>query len=106
MPPGTPPDPIRATLIAILQQLNRIESLHEGRPKDQSLEVTDLERLLYRFWAIDQKRADVRHELGLLIRNGLVTGTHGHGHTAARYRITAAGKQFLVESVARSERIA
>jgi hypothetical protein len=106
MPPGTPPDPIRATLIAILQQLNRVESLHEGRPKDQSLEVADLERMLFRFWAIDQKRADVRHELGLLLRNGLVSGARPHGHTTARFKITAAGKQFLVEALARSERIA
>lgn len=106
MPPGSPPDPIRATLIAILQQLNRIESMHEGRPKDQALEVADLERLLYRFWAVDQKRSNVRHELGLLLRNGLVAGAAAHGASAARYRITAAGKQFLIDALARSERIA
>ena len=43
MPTGEAPDPVRATLVAILQQLNRVESIHEGRAKDQALELADIE---------------------------------------------------------------
>jgi hypothetical protein len=46
MPSGDPPDPVRATLVVILQQLNRVESLHEGRERDQALGLSDLERML------------------------------------------------------------
>jgi hypothetical protein len=101
---------VRATLIAILQQLNRYESLHEGRERDQSLELADLERLLRRFWAVDQGTTNVGHALGLLLRNGMVRAhalppSGGHGHASPRYRITAEGKQFLIEALARAERI-
>lgn len=110
MAPDDRPDPMRATLIAILQQLNRYESLHEGRERDQSLALADLERLLHRFWAIDQGATNVGHALGLLLRNGMVRAhavpaPGARGHAAPRYRITAAGKQFLVEALARAERI-
>jgi len=110
MVPPDRPDPMRATLIAILQQLNRYESLHEGREREQSLELADLERLLHRFWAVDQGATNVGHALGLLLRNGMVRAhsappSGGHGRALPRYRITAEGKQFLVDAVARAERI-
>lgn len=115
MPSGDPPDPVRATLVAILQQLNRVESLHEGREKDQALELGDLERMLSKFWAIDQGLVKVALALGLLVRNGMVevqsagnyTPSARGPHRAARthYRITAGGKQFLIENLQKSERI-
>ena len=110
MPEAGRPDPVRATLIAILQQLNRFESLHEGREKEQTLELADLERLLKRFWAIDNGEAEVRRALGLLVHNGMVSAHVAPGNPrtrpGARYRITASGKQFLVEALAKNERIA
>jgi hypothetical protein len=116
MPSGDTPDPVRATLVAILQQLNRVESLHEGRERDQVLELADLERMLTKFWAIDQDLVKVSLALGLLVRNGMVEAEAPGNYataggatkriTKARYRITAGGKQFLVENLQKSDRIA
>ena len=116
MPPGDTPDPVRATLVAILQQLNRVESIHEGRERDQELALADLERLLAKFWAIEQDLVKVPLALGLLVRNGMVEVNAGADHRVpagrtkgaakTHYRITAGGKQFLVESLQKSDRIA
>jgi hypothetical protein len=117
MPTGTePPDPIRATLVAILQQLNRVESMHEGRERDQALALADLERLLGKFWAIDQELVKIPLALGLLVRNGMVEVQSGGNYATSgrtprpapkpHYRITAGGKQFLVDSLEKSDRIA
>ncbi len=112
MPGAERPDPIRATLVAILQQLNRAESIHEGRTGDQMLELPDLERLLHRFWAVENDHVKVPLALGLLVRNGLVEVVGGSGYPGkakapgrVRYRITAEGKRFLVEAQERSDRI-
>ncbi len=106
------PDPVRATLVAILQQLNRVESMHEGRAPDQMLELPDLERLLHRFWAVEEGRVKVPLALGLLLRNRLVEAQGGVNFAArgkvpaqVRYRITAEGKRFLVESLEKADRI-
>lgn len=112
MPTGERTDPVRATLVAILQQLNRVESMHEGRAPDQMLELADLERLLNRFWAIEKDRVKIPLVLGLLVRNGLVE-VHGGGGVSskgreaghARYHITTEGKRFLVEALQRADRI-
>ncbi|HTZ62202.1 MAG TPA: hypothetical protein VMC82_06160 [Thermoplasmata archaeon] len=115
MVPGDGPDPVRATLVAILQQLNRAESMHEGRARDQALELAELERMLGKFWAIDQGLVKVPLALGLLVRNGMVevqaTGNYPSGKgprpaAKAHYRITAGGKQFLVDNLQKSDRIA
>jgi DNA-binding transcriptional ArsR family regulator len=113
MPPGNGTDPVRATLVAILQQLNRTESMHEGRSRDQSLELADLERILRRFAPVDDGQAKVSQALGLLVRNGMVhaqAAEHGgrgaHAPVAARYRITAEGKAFLIEALRKTDRIA
>jgi hypothetical protein len=115
MPPGDGPDPVRATLVAILQQLNRVESLHEGRARDQTLALADLERMLAKFWAIDQELVKLPLVLGLLVRNGMVEVQTASNYPAAthavrpavkaHYRITAGGKQFLVENLQKSDRI-
>ena len=115
MPSGDAPDPVRATIVAILQQLNRVESLHEGREGEQALALADLERMLARFWPIEQDLVKVSLALGLLVRNGMVEVTSGGNYapsapgprTTARahYRITAGGKQFLVENLQKSDRI-
>lgn len=113
MSTGERPDPIRATFVAILQQLNRAESLHEGRLRDQALELADLERILREFAPVDDGEVKVSQALGLLVRNGLVHAQAGEratrgerGHGPARYRITAEGKAFLVEALRKADRIA
>ncbi len=115
MPSRDAPDPVRATLVAILQQLNRAESQNEGKPREQVLELADLERLLAKFWAVEQDLVKIPLALGLLVRNRLVeaeaAGNYaaaGHSRAAprARYRISSAGKQFLVEAQEKSDRIA
>ena len=113
MPTGEPADPVRATFVAILQQLNRAESIHEGQVREQALVLDDLDRALRRFWAIDEKRVKLPFLLGLLVRNGLVKVEPGGGGppreraaTGARYRITPQGKQFLVVAQQKGDRIA
>lgn len=117
MAPEPGPDPVRATMIAVLQQLNRVESMHEGREHDQALALGDLERLLYRFWALERGQAQLPQVVGLLVRNGLVRAHAPAGGrrpvlSTARsagthyYRITVEGKQFLVEALSRTNRIA
>ncbi len=107
-----PPDPVRATFVAILQQLNRAESIHEGRDHDQALALDDLERTLRKFWAIDEGQVKLPLALGLLVRNRMVgvelvppgpKADRAAGR--ARYRITAQGKQFLIEALQKDDRI-
>jgi hypothetical protein len=105
-------DPVRATLIAILQQLNRVESIHEGRESHQSLELGELERLLSDFWAIKHDQVKIPLVLGLLVRNRMVdaeagepTPTRSRTPAPASYRITSEGKRFLVESSTKEDRI-
>src|SRR5271157_3901168 len=65
-------DPVHATLVAILQQLNRAESIHEGQERRQTLELREIERLLSDFWAIRHDHVKIPLVLGLLVRNGMV----------------------------------
>ncbi|HYB77367.1 MAG TPA: hypothetical protein VEE83_01630, partial [Thermoplasmata archaeon] len=94
---------MRATLIAILQQLNRVESMHEGQEHRQTLELREIERLLSDFWAIKHDQVKVPLALGLLVRNGMVDAQAGNAVAArartlapAAYRITTEGKRFLI----------
>ena len=112
MPAAPTPDPVRATLVAILQQLNRVEALYEGRARDQALTLADLDRVLRKFPPIEDGEVKLPLALGLLVRNRLVgaeaPATHGgHGRPAApvHYRITAEGKQFLVDALEKTDRI-
>ena len=112
MATGDRADPVRSTLVAILQQLNRAESLHEGRVSDQVLELLEIERLLDRFWAVEHGDVKVPLALGLLVRNRLVevqdgaaAPRRGSNPARVRYHITAEGKKFLVEALEKSDRI-
>jgi hypothetical protein len=113
MQPGDRPDPVRATLVAILQQLNRAESMNEGQADMTTLPLVDLERSLRKFWAVDEEVVKVPQALGLLVRNGLVRAElpapsvpDRSARPGARYGITAEGKQFLVEATEQTDRIA
>jgi hypothetical protein len=105
-------DPVRATLIAILQQLNRVESMHEGKEQHQSLQLKEIERLLSDLWAIKLDQVKVPLVLGLLVRNGMVEAQAGEPvpsrsrtPSPASYRITTEGKRFLVDSTQQTDRI-
>jgi hypothetical protein len=105
-------DPVRATLLAILKQLNQAETVHEGAANDQALELPEIERRLSDFWAIDNGSVKVGLALGLLLRNGLVATAGGADYSwqrqrtvAQRYQITPEGKKFLVDSIHTSDRI-
>ncbi len=110
MPEAPAPDPVRATFVAILQQLNRAESRNEGAGLEQALLLDDLEKTLRRFWAVDEEKVKLPLALGLLVRNGLVRAELGSPAGAAaaraRYRITPEGKQFLVGALEKTDRIA
>lgn len=112
MEPGSQGDPVRATFVAILQQLNRTESINEGKDRQQSLYLDDLQRMLRRFWAVDEDQVKLPLALGLLLRNGMVEvdpiappGAMPAPRGKPRYRITSQGKQFLIEAIAKAERI-
>jgi hypothetical protein len=72
--------------------------------------------MLVKFWAIDQGLVKVSLALGLLVRNGMVEAQSPGNYTPsartpnstakAQYRITAGGKQFLIENLEKSDRIA
>jgi len=105
-------DPVHATLVAILQQLNRIESIHEGQERRQTLELREIERLLSDFWAIKHDHVKIPLALGLLVRNGMVEAQAGPPPppptptpSPASYRITTEGKRFLVDTSQQSDRI-
>jgi hypothetical protein len=110
---GGRPEPVRATLVAILQQLNRVESMHEGHEGEQTLELPEIERLLHRFWAVEGGQVKVPLALGLLVRNSLVeavgaataASSKARGPARVSYRITADGKRFLIEALAKADRI-
>jgi hypothetical protein len=113
MPSDAPTDPVRATLVAILQQLNRVEAMYEGRARDQALTLADLDRVLRKFPPIEDGQVKIGIALGLLVRNRLVEVEAPGGHPTrtrppapAHYRITAEGKQFLIEALAKTDRIA
>jgi hypothetical protein len=106
------PDPVRSTLVAILQQLNRAESMNEGRTREQTLELSEIERLLAHFWAVEHEQVKIPLALGLLVRNHLVEGRvasdrkpNETGPARAAYQITADGKAFLVETQKSNDRI-
>jgi hypothetical protein len=116
MATGDAPDPVRSTLVAILQQLNRAESMYEGRERDQSLTLIDLERVLRKLPSVEDGQVKVALALGLLVRNGYVEAEAAGAYAApapkkpaaapkARYRITANGKAFLVDALAKADRI-
>ncbi|HTT73894.1 MAG TPA: hypothetical protein VMG99_07120 [Thermoplasmata archaeon] len=110
MPLGEPADPVRSTLLAILQQLNRAESVHEGSHREQTLTLADLDRLLRKLPPVEDGQVKVALALGLLVRNGFVeveaAGNFApRGRPPAQYRITANGKQFLVDAQVKTERI-
>lgn len=108
----TPADPVRATLLAILQQLNQAESTNEGKAAEQALELGELESRLHDFWAISRGGVKVSLVLGLLVRNGMVGVQTSPSYSwqrqrgvAARYQLTTEGKKFLVQTQEKSERI-
>ena len=112
MPAAQSQDPVRGTLVAILRQLNQADSAHEGREEEQALELTEIERRLADFPAVQTGSVKVALALGLLLRNGLVAAPGGGQYSwqrqravAQRYQITPEGKKFLMDSIATSERI-
>jgi len=107
-----PPDPARETLLEILRLMNQAEEDNDGAPADQALELAELEERLHDFEPVKRGSIKVSLALGLLLRNGLVTTQNDGDYSwqrqrdvAQRYRISAQGKKFLIDSIANSNRI-
>jgi hypothetical protein len=106
-------DPARATLLAILRQLNQAEENNEGKEADQALELGELEQRLADLAPVKQGTIKVSLALGLLLRNGLVVPQRNGGEyswqrqrdSPQRYQITPEGKKFLLDSIQTSDRI-
>jgi hypothetical protein len=110
--PGSPQDPVRANLVAILRHLNQAVATHEGSPQEQVLELPEIERRLSDFWAVEQGSIKVSLAVGLLLRNGLVSVADAGAYSWQRqrsarhsYMITPEGKKFLVDAIETSDRI-
>jgi len=109
---AAPQDPVRATIVEILRQLNQADAKHEGASIEQALELAEIQDRLSDFWGVTKGQVKIQLAVGLLLRNGLVAvqapgdyswqrqRTAGH-----RYAITAEGKKFLVGAIQASDRI-
>ena len=113
MAQSTAPDPVRVTLVAILKQLNQAETVHEGKTREQALELAEIEARLSDFQPVQRGKVKVALALGLLVRNGLVQAQGVGSYSWQRqrpshqlYQITTEGKRFLVEALQTTERIA
>lgn len=113
-PPATAPnaDPVRATLLAILKQLNQAEATTASSLEEPALELGELETRLQTFPPVGGGSVKVALAVGLLLRNGLVATRADPGYSwqrgrevAQRYQITPEGKRFLVDSLEDSGRI-
>ena len=107
-----PQDPVRATLVEILRQLNQADAKHEGKAADQALELPEIQDRLADFWAVAKGQIKIQLAVGLLLRNGLVAvqapGDYSWQRqraTGHRYAITAEGKKFLIGAIQTSDRI-
>ena len=105
-------DPIRATLLAILRQLNAADAQGGRELEDPALELAELESRLKEFPPVGSGSVKVALAVGLLLRNGLVETRADSGYSwqrgrdvAHRYQITSEGKRFLVDSITTSQRI-
>ena len=105
-------DPVRATLLAVLRQLNQTEAHHEGNEQDQALELAELETRLSDFWAVKQGKIKVPLAVGLLLRNRMVETRSDAKESwqrqrtvQQRYQITVEGKRFLTEALTTESRI-
>jgi hypothetical protein len=105
-------DPIRATFLAILRQLNRAETENNNDTPEQALELAELERRLSDFWAIEQGSARVPQALGLLLMNKMVAASgdteyswQRQRNVSQRYQITSEGKKFLLENIEKMGRV-
>lgn len=106
-------DPIRATLLAILRQLNRADAHQDAQQvADPALELKEIEERLRDFGPVEDGSVKVALALGLLLRNRMVAARADPGYSwqrgrevAQRYQITAEGKRFLVDSLEASGRI-
>jgi hypothetical protein len=107
-----PQDPVRATLVEILKQLNQADAVHEGTKDEQALELPEIEQRLSDFWGVTRGQVKISLAVGLLLRNGLVNvqapGDYSWQRQRAarhRYEITAEGKKFLIGAIQTSDRI-
>jgi hypothetical protein len=112
MPALVDVDPVRATLLAILKQLNQAESSTTNELSDPALELQELEGRLRDFWAVGNGSVKVALAVGLLLRNRLIVARSDPGFSwqrgrevAQRYQITPEGKRFLLDSLESSDRI-
>jgi hypothetical protein len=92
--------------------LNRAETQNPERESDRALELPELERRLSDFWAVQSGSFRVAQAVGLLLMNGMVAADADPEYSwqrqrtvAQRYRITPAGKQFLLDNLEQADRV-
>jgi hypothetical protein len=104
---GSPaPDPVRGTLLAILDQLDRAEKEPDRGAALPALELSEIEDRLSGFSPVERGDVRVALALGLLVRRGYVQA-RGDDEAAWRfqgashrlYQITPEGREFLADAV-------
>ncbi len=105
-------DPLRATFVELLRRLNRADQEDPAQGPDSALELGEIERALGEFPPVRSGAVRIAVALGLLVTNGLVAADRGPEYSwqrqrtvARRYRITTAGKKYLLEQIDRTDRV-
>jgi hypothetical protein len=104
---STVSDPVRVTLLAILEELDHPRTVHRTPTPAPALELCELEERLSDFRPVESGSVQVALALGLLVRSGLVQA-RGTGPGAWQpqraahqlYQITPEGRKYLVEGLA------
>jgi len=104
---STVSDPVRITLLAILEELDHPRTAHRTRATEPALELSEIEERLSDVPPVRRGSVPVALALGLLVRSGLVhaRGVGVSSWTPQRsahqlYQITPEGRKYLVEGLA------
>jgi hypothetical protein len=97
------------TLVEVLRHLNQAA---ERRSEIDGLEFAELERTMARFWTVEFSQAKIQQAIAVLLQNGLVAEESTPAYAwdrrrvvGDRFRITPAGKSYLLRQVRASGRI-
>lgn len=111
VPRGEPNDPLRASLLEVLRQLNAAESYADER--ERGMELDEIIAVTSEHWTVHKAGVKIPQTVGLLLRNRMVDYVNVTGRSWTRqrdfgphYRINGAGKLFLAKWVEESQRVA
>lgn len=97
------------TLVEVLRKLNQAA---ERWPEIDGIEFVELERTMARYWTVEAREGKVEDALRVLMENGMVAEESAPAFAwdrrrvlGERFRITTAGKAYLIRQIAETDRI-